>query len=76
MNEIPIPSPCIKNCCLDEKNICRGCFRSLEEIGSWSAIDNSGRKTIILNSLQRRSEHKAQLRLNNGLTSVSPTTNR
>ena len=30
-----VKSPCIRNCCLDENDICLGCFRSVEEITSW-----------------------------------------
>ncbi|MGZ8185918.1 MAG: DUF1289 domain-containing protein [Methylobacter sp.] len=34
MNSNPdrIASPCIRNCCLNNDDICLGCFRSLHEI--------------------------------------------
>src|SRR6185369_13637634 len=32
----PLASPCVRNCCLDEGNVCMGCGRSLEEIIAWS----------------------------------------
>jgi len=28
-------SPCVRNCCLDEKDICLGCYRHLDEITGW-----------------------------------------
>ena len=28
----PLASPCVRNCCLDEDNVCMGCGRSLDEI--------------------------------------------
>ncbi|TCS38969.1 DUF1289 domain-containing protein [Reinekea marinisedimentorum] len=28
-------SPCISQCKLDEQNICKGCFRTRDEISSW-----------------------------------------
>ncbi|MBT2912746.1 DUF1289 domain-containing protein, partial [Vibrio anguillarum] len=32
MSEVEEPkSPCIRQCCLDEMDICLGCFRSLNE---------------------------------------------
>jgi uncharacterized protein len=30
-----ISSPCIRNCCLDEEDICVGCFRHVNEIMLW-----------------------------------------
>ncbi|MGK2914393.1 MAG: DUF1289 domain-containing protein [Porticoccaceae bacterium] len=48
-----IPSPCVRNCCLDTDDTCLGCFRSLQEILRWSAADNQGR-TLILESAERR----------------------
>ncbi|MUH72643.1 DUF1289 domain-containing protein [Psychrosphaera haliotis] len=31
-----VSSPCIRNCCLDEKNVCIGCYRDINEIMAWS----------------------------------------
>jgi len=42
-----IPSPCVRNCCLDENDICLGCNRSLTEICSWSKA-TAGEKQDIL----------------------------
>lgn len=52
-----VQSPCVRNCCLDENEICRGCFRSLTEIIGWSEAAASQRKTIIQLALQRRAAH-------------------
>jgi len=30
-----ISSPCVRNCCLDNHDICMGCFRHLDEIIGW-----------------------------------------
>jgi predicted Fe-S protein YdhL (DUF1289 family) len=35
MDERGPSSPCLNICSLDERGICRGCFRSLEEIAGW-----------------------------------------
>jgi predicted Fe-S protein YdhL (DUF1289 family) len=31
----PISSPCIGICQVNENGLCEGCFRTLDEIGSW-----------------------------------------
>lgn len=48
-----IESPCIRNCCLNQEDICVGCFRSLEEILQWGAASNL-HKQQILNSVENR----------------------
>ncbi|NQY26373.1 MAG: DUF1289 domain-containing protein [Piscirickettsiaceae bacterium] len=55
-----IPSPCIKNCCLDSDDICLGCLRSLEEIMLWGKPETTveKKKEILVTISQRK-----QLRL-------------
>ena len=48
-----IKSPCVRNCCLDENDICLGCFRSIDEIVGWSASSRK-EKEIILSNCQER----------------------
>lgn len=74
--ENTIPSPCIRNCCLNEDNICLGCFRSLDEICNWSNADRQLRLQILNNAGQRQLRHAAQFRLNKGLISDTPTTSK
>lgn len=43
-----IASPCVKLCTIHpEEQICTGCFRTLQEIGGWSAMDNATRLAIM-----------------------------
>jgi len=49
-----VKSPCIRNCCLNEDDNCLGCFRSIDEIISWSAADYDKRMAILEMSVQRR----------------------
>ncbi len=49
-----IKSPCVRNCCLNEQDICLGCFRTLTEITEWGQADDDMRKKILLNGRQRR----------------------
>ena len=51
-------SPCVSNCCLNEEDICLGCFRSLAEITGWSQASDSGKQDIIVNTKIRREKIK------------------
>jgi len=51
-------SPCVSNCCLNEEDICLGCFRSLTEITGWSQASDSGKQDIIVNTKIRREKIK------------------
>lgn len=37
-------SPCVRNCCLDENDICLGCYRSLSETLNWRELPLSEKK--------------------------------
>lgn len=58
-----ITSPCIKNCCLDENDICLGCFRSVEEIIQWGAASDEERAQILLVAEKRKAERKEKFSL-------------
>jgi hypothetical protein len=53
-----LASPCIRNCCLDERNICMGCGRSLEEIIRWSNATDSEKKEILARSRARTEQRR------------------
>ncbi len=38
--EMTPESPCIRQCCLDEQDVCVGCYRTLSEITSWSSCSD------------------------------------
>lgn len=41
------PSPCNSVCRMDPASgWCQGCFRSLEEIAGWSAMDDTGKRAV------------------------------
>lgn len=58
--EQPIPSPCVRNCCLNEKDVCLGCFRSLAEITAWGSADSATRRDILDRARERRREAMAR----------------
>jgi predicted Fe-S protein YdhL (DUF1289 family) len=45
--ESTLASPCVRNCCLDEQDICLGCGRELKEILRWQAASDDERETIL-----------------------------
>jgi len=47
-------SPCIRNCCLNDFDVCLGCFRSLEEIKEWGVVGEQRRRSILLNAERRK----------------------
>ncbi|MGR8930988.1 MAG: DUF1289 domain-containing protein [Gammaproteobacteria bacterium] len=57
-----IPSPCVRNCCLNNDDICLGCFRSLDEICAWSQLDEQNRLLV----LSRADERRRAIQLNPG----------
>jgi predicted Fe-S protein YdhL (DUF1289 family) len=38
MDERRPSSPCLNICSLDERGVCRGCFRTLAEIAEWTRM--------------------------------------
>jgi uncharacterized protein len=63
MSAIPPPSdspasPCVRNCCLDDDNVCLGCGRSLDEIVAWSASGDAQKRAILERSRVRATERQ------------------
>ena len=48
-----IKSPCVHICCLDEQDVCLGCYRSCDEICKWGAMNNEERKNVMKKVAQR-----------------------
>jgi uncharacterized protein len=55
-----VPSPCVRNCCLDDDLICLGCFRSIDEIKEWGLVGDD-RRLAILQAAQRRQACRREL---------------
>lgn len=47
-------SPCISVCTLDERGVCRGCFRTLGEISGWLRMSGEERLLVLRNVDARR----------------------
>lgn len=54
------PSPCIAVCILDpETELCRGCYRTLAEIGGWMTMSHAQRLEVLAAVAERRQRYKA-----------------
>jgi hypothetical protein len=49
----PLVSPCVRNCCLDDDNVCMGCGRSLQEIVQWGTASDAEKTAILARSRER-----------------------
>ena len=56
-----VASPCVRNCCLDEQDVCLGCGRSLDEIRVWSEAADAERLKILELARARRAEREARM---------------
>ena len=55
-------SPCLKVCLMDpDSELCRGCFRTLEEIARWSTMSDEERDQVLL-LLEDRKKKERQVR--------------
>jgi len=50
----PVSSPCVRNCCLDEHDVCLGCFRNVNEIIAWGNANDAQKRQILENVAQRK----------------------
>jgi hypothetical protein len=58
-----IASPCISICILDsETELCRGCYRSIDEIAGWQTMDKAARTTVLARIAERRRGLDAEAR--------------
>lgn len=52
----PVATPCVKVCIVDgPTGLCLGCYRTLPEIGGWSALTDEQRAVIMAELASRRS---------------------
>ncbi len=56
--EPSIKKPCIKQCCLDEKDVCLGCFRTLDDMLVWHKSTDSQKHEILVIASKRKRAHK------------------
>ena len=50
-----VPSPCTGVCKLDERKVCLGCLRHVEDIREWRSADDERRRVICAEATKRKS---------------------
>ena len=50
-----VESPCVRNCCLDQQDICLGCFRHIDEIVAWHDSTTEQKQQVLDKCQQRKS---------------------
>ena len=55
-------SPCVRNCCLGEDNVCLGCFRHVDEIMQWRELTDHQKQAVIVLTAERREIHRRKYR--------------
>jgi uncharacterized protein len=40
-------SPCINVCVLDDRNVCQGCFRTIDEIAAWGRMSAAEQWAVV-----------------------------
>lgn len=52
-----IEKPCIRECCLNEKEVCMGCFRTFSEMKVWRKVSVEEKRKILEAALRRKEAH-------------------
>ncbi len=53
-NNARTQSPCIGQCCLDEQDLCVGCFRTMDQIVTWATMSNEQRDAVLVECKKRK----------------------
>jgi len=54
-------SPCVRNCCLDKRDVCIGCGRTVDEIIRWGDACDTEKIQILTAAEQRNIDRKNRL---------------
>jgi predicted Fe-S protein YdhL (DUF1289 family) len=57
-SEDPDASPCVRRCTLDERDLCIGCGRTLDEILEWSAAPTRRKVQIRSEAIARLQDRR------------------
>ena len=57
-----VTSPCVRDCCLDDNDVCLGCGRTLQDILRWQAASDDEREAILAAAKARVAERQARRR--------------
>jgi uncharacterized protein len=50
-----VPSPCVRICVVDDtRDVCRGCYRTLDEISRWASYSREQKLALLAELAQRK----------------------
>jgi predicted Fe-S protein YdhL (DUF1289 family) len=52
--------PCVRNCCLDDRDVCLGCGRTLDDIRAWGQMSGEARRTALEAAAERVAVFRAR----------------
>lgn len=58
-----VASPCVHICCLDDNDVCLGCYRTGDEICQWGAMDDDARREVMKKVAEREQSASNFMRL-------------
>lgn len=67
-----IISACVRNCCLDQRDVCMGCGRTLDEIIRWGGAEDAERAAILARAKKRVKSMAGRRPYNDGADSPEP----
>lgn len=55
-----INKPCIRRCCLNEEDVCLGCFRTFDDMLQWNKAKSTEKMKMLQKAEQRKKEHNSK----------------
>ena len=52
-----INKPCIRQCCLNEEDVCLGCFRTFDDMLIWNKSNEEEKTKMLKMAEERKKEH-------------------
>ena len=52
--DLPVKSPCIEVCSLNDRDVCIGCYRTANEIIEWFTASDQRKREILTTVVERR----------------------
>jgi len=56
-----IEKPCIRQCCLDDNDVCVGCFRTFDDMRLWHKASIEEKEKMLKDAQKRKQEHARKL---------------
>lgn len=55
-SDLPVKSPCIEVCSLNDSDVCVGCYRTANEIIEWFSANDQRKREILAAVSERRNQ--------------------